>query len=110
MKQTDPLDDLIASWRETSPPDAGLRRRVWARIDAAAAAKSPSRGVEWRALWMQLFGHRRTLAWVAVCIALGVASAEMRASRVPLQDLGKMGMTYLRIINPLLRDGASGPP
>lgn len=108
--EPDPLDRLVAEWREPAPPAPDLRRRVWARIVAAEASAPTRRFSAWldelRALW----GQRTTLAFVVFCVVLGVLSAELRATRTPMQDVGRMATTYLQAINPLLRSGSGGPP
>ena len=105
----DPLDDLIASWKETPPADPGLRRRVWARIDTAESRR-PGFLQFWRQSFAALVRQRAAVGWVAACIALGLISAELRASRTPMRDIAQMAAVYLQTINPLLRDSAGGPP
>ena len=50
------------------------------------------------------------IGWVAACIVLGLISAELRATRQSIRDLGQIAVGYLQTINPLLRDSAGGPP
>ena len=96
----DPLDDLIASWRDVPTAAPGLRRRVWARIDTA---RRPSPLAILRRGFALLVRERAALAWVAACVALGLISAELRATRLPMQDLQQIATAYLQTINPLLR-------
>ncbi len=106
----DPLDDLIASWKEAPTAAPDLRRRVWARIDASAADRRPGFLQAWRDTFATLVRQRAVLGWVAACIALGLISAELRATRLPMRDLGQMAAIYLQTINPLLRDSGGSPP
>lgn len=105
----DPLDELIASWKEVPAGTPDLRRRVWARIDAS---EKQHRGLlqTWRDAFAVLIRQRAVLGWVAACIALGLISAELRATRVPMRDLTHMAAVYLQTINPLLRDSAGTQP
>ncbi len=105
----DPLNDLITSWKETPPARPDLRRRVWARIDTAPNRR-PGFIQFWRQSFAALVRQRAAVGWVAACIALGLISAELRASRTPMRDLAQMAAVYLQTINPLLRDSAGGPP
>ena len=105
----DPLDDLIASWKENPPAAPELRRRVWARIDATAVRR-PGFIQLWRESLAALVRQRAAVGWVAACIALGLISAELRASCTPMRDIAQMAAVYLQTINPLLRDSAGGPP
>ena len=105
----DPLDDLIASWKDTPPTRPDLRRRVWARIDTAESRR-PGFIQLWRQSLAALVRQRAAVGWVAACIALGLISAELRASRTPMRDIAQMAAVYLQTINPLLRDSAGGPP
>ena len=106
----DPLDDLIASWKEAPAATPGLRRRVWARIDAAEARRRPGVIQLWRTALASLVRQRAALGWIAACIALGLLSAELRATRQPMSNVAQMASIYLQSINPLLRDSAGGPP
>lgn len=108
-KTPDPLDDLIASWKEVPSGTPDLRRRVWARIDAAEKQRG---GVlqSWRDTFSTLVRHRAVVGWVAACIALGLISAELRATRVPMRDITHMAAVYLQTINPLMRDTAGPRP
>ena len=106
----DPLDDLIASWKEAPAAKPGLRRRVWARIDATEARRRPGFIQFWRETFAVLVRQRATIGWVAVCIAIGLISAELRATRQPMRDLHQIATTYLQAINPLLRDSTSSQP
>ena len=106
----DPLDDLISSWKDTPPARTDLRRRVWARIDTAETRRRPGFIQFWRESLAALVRQRAAVGWVAACIALGLISAELRASRTPMRDLAQMAAVYLQTINPLLRDSAGGPP
>lgn len=106
----DPLDELIASWKETPAGTADLRRRVWARIDSAEARRPRGFLQAWRETFATLVRHRAAVGWVAACIALGLVSAELRATRLPMRDIGQMAAIYLQTINPLLRDSASSQP
>lgn len=99
----DPLDELLASWKETPAPAPDLRRRVWARIDAASPPRRPTFAELLRRAFAGLVRERAALAWVAACIALGLISAELRATRLPVHDLQQIATTYLQSINPLLR-------
>lgn len=110
MKTPDPLDDLITSWKEVPAATPGLRRRVWARIDAADRPRPVGFLQQWRGLFASVVRQRAVLGWVAACIVLGLISAELRATRLPMRDLGQMAAVYLQTINPLLRDNASSPP
>ncbi len=102
----DPLEDLIAAWKELPAATPGLRRRVWARIDASDARRRPGFIQLWRETFASLIRQRAVLGWVAACIALGLISAELRATRLPMRDLQHMASIYLQSINPLLRDSA----
>jgi hypothetical protein len=99
----DPLDDLIASWKEGPAASSGLRRRVWARIDAAEKSRQPSPFELLRRAFAALVRERAAIAWVTACIALGLISAELRATRLPMHDLQQIATAYLQTINPLLR-------
>ena len=110
MKTPDPLDDLISSWKETPAAAPNLRRRVWARIDAAERPRPEGVLQQWRALFASVVRQRAVIGWVAACIVLGLISAELRATRQPMRDLGQLASVYLQTINPLLRDNAGGPP
>ena len=105
----DPLDDLIASWNEAPAGKPGLRRRVWARIDVAEARR-PGFLQLCRETFAAAVRHRAMIGWVAACIALGLISAELRATRQPMSDLHQIATTYLQSINPLLRDSAGSQP
>ncbi len=106
----DPLDELIASWKEVPVAKPGLRRRVWARIDATEARRRPGFLQLCRESLSALVRQRAALGWIAACIALGLISAELRATRQPMGNVAQMAAVYLQSINPLLRDSASGPP
>ena len=106
----DPLDDLIASWKEVPAAKPGMRRRVWARIDAAESSRRPGFIQFWRESFAALVRQRTAIGWVAACIALGLISAELRATRQPMHDLHQIATTYLQSINPLLRDAAGNRP
>ncbi len=107
----DPLDELIASWKEVPVAQPGLRRRVWARIDATEARhRRPGFIQQCRDSLSALVRQRAALGWIAACIALGLISAELRATRQPMSNVAQMAAIYLQSINPLLRDSASGPP
>ena len=80
-----------------------MRRRVWARIDTAPNRR-PGFIQFWRQSFAALVRQRAAVGWVAACIALGLISAELRATRLPMRDLGQMAAIYLQTINPLLRD------
>lgn len=110
MKTPDPLDDLITSWKEVPAATPGLRRRVWARIDAAQKPQPVGFLQQWRDLFASVVRQRAVIGWVAACIVLGLISAELRATRQPIRDLGQIAVGYLQTINPLLRDSAGGPP
>jgi len=110
MNPPDPLDRLVASWEEPATPAPDLRRRVWRRIEATETRQPARRLAVWVEAIALLFRHRSAVAWVMLCIALGLISAELRATRTPLRDIGQMATMYLREINPLLRDGTGGPP
>jgi hypothetical protein len=99
----DPLDDLISSWKEAPTASPDLRRRVWARIDATETKRRPSLLAVFRHAFDGLVRQRAAVAWVAACIALGLISAELRATRLPMHDLGQIATAYLQSINPLLR-------
>ncbi|MFT3830660.1 MAG: hypothetical protein QM691_13235 [Opitutaceae bacterium] len=99
----DPLDDLIASWKEVPAASAGMRRRVWARIDSAEKRRRPSLFFTLRSAFAVLVRERAAIAWVTACIALGLVSAELRATRLPMHDLQQIATAYLQTINPLLR-------
>jgi hypothetical protein len=104
MKHHDPLDEIIASWKEVPPGKPDLRRRVWARIDLSESNRLPAAAPFWLNIFDTLVRHRAALGWVAACIALGLLSAEIRATRTQVSDLGQMASIYLKSINPLLRD------
>ncbi len=106
----DPLDDLIASWKEVPAASPGLRRRVWARIDTAEARRRPGLIQLCRDFLASLVRQRAAVGWIAACIALGLISAELRASRLQMGNIAQMAAVYLQTINPLLRDSAGGPP
>ena len=106
----DPLDDLIASWKEAPAAKTGLRRRVWARIDAEEARRRPGFLQLWRESLSVLVRQRAALGWIAACIALGLISAELRATRQPMSNVAQMASIYLQSINPLLRDSGGSPP
>ncbi len=106
----DPLDDLIASWKEVPAAKSDLRRRVWARIDATEARRRPGFLQVWRDTFASLVRQRAVLGWVAACIALGLISAELRATRLSVRDLSQIGVVYLQTINHLLRNSAGSPP
>jgi len=106
----DPLDDLIASWKEEPAARPGLRRRVWARIDATEARRRPGFIQLWRETFAALVRQRAAIGWVTACIALGLITAELRATRQPVRDLHQIATTYLQSINPLLRDSPSTRP
>jgi len=110
MNPPDPFDRLVASWEEPVTPAPDLRRRVWQRIEAAEARKPSRRLNAWVEEFARLFRQRSAIAWVILCIALGLLSAELRATRTPWRDIGQMATMYLREIDPLARDGAGGPP
>ena len=110
MNTPDPLDDLIASWKEVPEATPGLSRRVWTRIDAAQRPRPVGFLQRWRQLFASIVQQRAVLGWVAACIVLGLISAELRATRLPMSDLRQMATVYLQTINPLLRDSAVGPP
>lgn len=106
----DPLDDLIASWKEVPAAKPGLRRRVWARIDTAETRRRPGFIQFWRETFTMLVRHRAAIGWITACIAIGLISAELRATRQPMRDLHQIATTYLQAINPLLRDSTSRQP
>lgn len=110
MNTPDPLDDLIASWKEVPDATPGLRRRVWSRIEATQRPRQIGFLQQWRELFAVVVRQRAVLGWVAACIMLGLISAELRATRLPMGDLRQMAAVYLQTINPLLRDNAIGPP
>jgi hypothetical protein len=110
MNQPDPLDDLISAWREPTAAQPDLRRRVWQRIDAAESHPSAARPAFWLETLGALFRQRTAVAWVVVCVVLGVVSAEIRATRVQPAEIARVATTYLQIINPLLRTTSGGPP
>lgn len=110
MNTPDPLDDLIASWKEVPASTPGLRRRVWARIDAAEPPRPVGALQRWRDLFASVVRQRAVIGWVAACIVLGLISAELRATRQPMRDLGQLAAVYLQIINPLLRDNGERAP
>ncbi len=105
----DPLDELIASWKEVPSGAADLRRRVWARIDATEKNRGGMLQA-WRNTVGAMLRQRAVLGWVAACIALGLISAELRATRMPVRDITHMAAVYLQTINPLLRDSAGTRP
>jgi hypothetical protein len=109
MNTPDPLDRLVAAWEEPTAPSPDLRRRVWRRIEAAEARRPAAHLSSWVQAFSLLFRQRSALAWVMLCIALGLVSAELRATRTPLRDIGQMATLYLQEINPLLRAGTGGP-
>jgi len=110
MKTPDPLDDLISAWKETPSATPGLRRRVWARIDAAEQPRSVGLLQQMRELFASLVRQRAVIGWIAACILFGLISAELRATRLPMRDLTQMASVYLQTINPLLRDSGTTPP
>lgn len=110
MNTPDPLDDLITSWKEIPAATPGLRRRVWARIDAAERPRPAGFLQQWREFLITVVRQRVVLGWIAACIVLGLISAELRATHLPMRDITQMAAVYLQTINPLLRDSAVGPP
>ena len=110
MNQPDPLDDLISAWREPSAAQPELRRHVWQRVEAAEARQPAARLGFWTEMLTAIFRQRTAIAWVVVCIVLGLVSAEIRATRVQPAEIARVATTYLQIINPLLRTSSGGPP
>ena len=110
MNPPDPLDDLISSWQESTAAQPGLRRRVWQRIEAVEARPPAAQVAFWTEAFAALFRQRTAVAWVLLCIGLGLVSAEMRATRVQPAEIARFATTYLQVINPLLRSTGGGPP
>lgn len=108
--EPDPLDRLAAEWREPAPPNPALRRQVWARIAAAEQHQPTRRVTAWLAELRALLRQPATAGFVILCVVLGLLSAELRATRTPLQDVGRVATTYLQAINPLLRSDAGPTP
>jgi hypothetical protein len=110
MISPDPIDRLIAAWREPAPPAPDLRRRVWRRIEASERRRRFIALPSLAEVFSLVFGQRATFAWLLLCIGLGCLTAELRATRTPARDLARIAAVYIEAYNPLLRFDGGGPP
>jgi hypothetical protein len=110
MNTPDPFDHIVGSWQESVHRSPDLRRRVWRRIDAEEARRPVARLAWWADALAALFRQRSAVAWVLLCIAVGLISAEMRATRLTMPEVSRLTAIYLQSINPVLNDQPGGQP
>lgn len=107
MIEKDELDVLLDQWRNTPEPDPQLKQRIWARIAAQDGANAAS---GWR-LGKLLRPFAQPLgatAFVAICILLGIAVAELRLNRMQKDRTEAYAKNYMELIEsqmPLEQEG-----
>lgn len=102
----DPLDPLLDCWKEPRGPVPDLAPEVWRRI--AHLENQRSEG-----LWSEAFdwlARPPFAAMFVVCCALvGLFLAEVRVNREQSEHSKKLALSYLQLIDPLLRERPNTP-
>jgi hypothetical protein len=96
---TDPLDSLFKRWGESTPHVRdSIDREVWRRI--ANAENRPAK-VGWFSTFESVFSRPAFgVAFVAVCMLLGLFLAEVRLSKLHEQRSAVIEASYLQLLAP----------
>jgi hypothetical protein len=97
---SDPLDTLLDRLRETPEPPPHLKKEVWRRI--AVVESEAERSGLWARIEAAFAVPSFSVAFVAVCMLLGLFLAEVRLSRLHAERSVQLAQSYLRLIDPLI--------
>jgi hypothetical protein len=104
----DPLDSLLDHLRDTPEPPPHLRQEVWRRI--AVVENEADRSGFWARIEAAFAVPSFSVAFVAVCMLLGLFLAEARLSRMHAERSVQLAQSYLRLIDPLVDEPTASQP